>query len=194
MLTSLVAALKCARREGGHVPVYSLGERKVECRGDEWFIAHNATVIGSVLIEHQANIWFNVVIRGDSDLITVGERVNVQDASVLHTDPTIKLTLARNVCIGHKVMLHGCTIGEASLIGINSVIMNHAVIGPHSIVGSNTLIPEGKEFPEGVLILGQPGKVVRDLRPDEKDWIVGIADGYVKRARQYREELKLERS
>ena len=175
------------------MPVYSLGERKVECRGEEWFIAHNATVIGSVLIEHQANIWFNVVIRGDSDLITVGERVNVQDASVLHTDPSIKLTLGRNVCVGHKVMLHGCTIGEASLVGINSVIMNHAVIGAHSIVGSNTLIPEGKTFPDGVLILGQPGKVVRDVRPDEKDWIVGIADGYVKRARRYREELRLER-
>jgi carbonic anhydrase/acetyltransferase-like protein (isoleucine patch superfamily) len=86
-------------------------------------------------------------------------------------------------------MLHGCMIGEGSLIGINSVIMNHAVIGRHSIVGSNTLIPEGKEFPEGVLILGQPGKIVRDVRPDEKDWILGIADGYVKRARRYRTEL-----
>jgi carbonic anhydrase/acetyltransferase-like protein (isoleucine patch superfamily) len=177
------------RREETSVPVYSLGERKVEFRGDEWFVAHNATIIGSVVVENEANIWFNVVIRGDSDLITVGERVNIQDASVLHTDPTIRLTLGRNVCVGHKVMLHGCTIGEASLIGINSVIMNHAVIGRHSIVGSNTLIPEGKEFPEGVLILGQPGKIVRDVRPDEKDWILGIADGYVKRARRYRAEL-----
>jgi carbonic anhydrase/acetyltransferase-like protein (isoleucine patch superfamily) len=178
------------RRKESHVPVYSLGERKVEFRGEEWFVAHNATVIGSVILENQANVWFNVVIRGDSDLITVGERVNIQDAAVLHTDPTIRLTLGRDVCIGHKAMLHGCSIGEGSLIGINSVIMNRASIGRHSIVGSNTLIPEGKEFPEGVLILGQPGKVVRDVRPDEKEWILGIADGYVKRARAYREALK----
>lgn len=171
------------------MPVYALGERKVEFRGEEWFVAHNATVVGSVVLEHQANVWFNVVIRGDSDLITIGERSNVQDASVLHTDPGIRLTLGRDVCVGHKVTLHGCTIGDASLIGINSVIMNHAVIGRHCIVGSNTLIPEGKQFPDGVLILGQPGKVVREVRPDEREWILGIADGYVKRARRYRAEL-----
>ena len=172
--------------------IYSLGERKVEFRGEEWFVAHNATVIGSVVIGNQANVWFNVVIRGDSDLITVGERVNIQDASVLHTDETIKLTLGRDVCVGHKAMLHGCTIGAGSLVGINSVIMNRAVIGAGSIVGSNTLIPEGKVFPDGVLILGQPGKVVRDVRQDEKDWILDIADGYVKRARWYRQALRQE--
>jgi carbonic anhydrase/acetyltransferase-like protein (isoleucine patch superfamily) len=182
------------RREDLPVAIYSLGERKVEFRGDEWFVADNATVVGSVVIENQANIWFNVVIRGDSDLITVGERVNVQDASVLHTDPTIRLTIGRNACIGHKAMLHGCTIGEASLVGINSVIMNHAEIGRHSIVGSNTLIPEGKRFPDGVLILGQPGKVVREVRPEEKDWILAIAAGYVERARRYRETLRLEQT
>lgn len=175
------------------MPIYSLGERKVEFRGAEWFIAPNATVIGSVAIGNQASIWFNVVIRGDSDLITVGDRVNVQDGAVLHTDPTIRLAIGRDASIGHNAMLHGCTIGEASLIGINSVIMNHAVIGRGSIVGSNTLIPEGKVFPDGVLILGQPGKVVRDVRPDEKEWILGIAEGYVQRARLYREALRLER-
>jgi len=172
------------------VPVFALGDRKVEFRGTEWFIADNATVIGSVIIEHLANIWFNVVVRGDNDLITIGEGVNVQDSAVLHTDPGIRLTLARNVCVGHKVMLHGCTIGEGSLIGMNSVIMNHAVIGKHSIVGSNTLIPEGKTFPDGVLILGAPGKVVREVRPDETEWVEGIAAGYVQRARRFKAELK----
>ncbi len=176
------------------MPVYSLGDRTVEFRGDEWFIAPNATVIGSVVIENQANIWFNVVIRGDSDLITIGERVNVQDGAVLHTDPTIRLTIGRETSIGHKAMLHGCIVGEASLIGINSVIMNHAVIGRGSIVGSNTLIPEGKVFPDGVLILGQPGKIVREVRPEERQWILSIAEGYVQRARLYREALRLERA
>ena len=169
--------------------VFSLGERRVEFRGSEWFVAHTATVVGSVVVENQANIWFNVVIRGDNDRITVGERVNVQDASVLHTDPGIPLTIGRGACIGHKAMLHGCTIGAGSLVGINSVILNHAVIGPRSIVGASTLIPEGKEYPERVLILGAPGRVVRELRPDEVTWIEGIAEGYVQRARRFRREL-----
>ncbi len=169
--------------------VFSLGERRVEFRGGEWFIAHNATVVGSVVVEHQANIWFNVVIRGDNDRITVGERVNVQDGSVLHTDPGIPLTIGRGACIGHKVMLHGCTIGDGSLVGINSVIMNHAIVGPRSIVGANTLIPEGKHYPERVLILGSPGRIVRELRPDEVEWVEGIAAGYVQRARRFRSEL-----
>ncbi len=169
--------------------VFALGERRVEFRGEEWFVAHNATVVGSVVIENQANIWFNVVIRGDNDLITVGEQVNVQDGSVLHTDPGIRLTIGREACIGHKVMLHGCTIGAGCLVGINSVIMNHAVIGAHSIVGANTLIPEGKQYPERVLVLGSPGKVVRALRPDEVEWVRGIAAGYVQRARRFKREL-----
>jgi carbonic anhydrase/acetyltransferase-like protein (isoleucine patch superfamily) len=185
MLTSAAT-----RERRDDVPIYSLGERRVEFRGPEWFVAPGATVIGSVVLEHQANVWFNVVIRGDNDLITIGERVNVQDGSVLHVDPGFPLTLARDVCIGHKVMLHGCTVGEASLIGMNSVLMNRVVIGKHSIVGSNTLIAEGKTFPDGVLILGSPGKVVREVRPDEVEWIRGIADGYVKRAEQYKAELK----
>jgi carbonic anhydrase/acetyltransferase-like protein (isoleucine patch superfamily) len=171
------------------VPIYSLGERKVEFRGREWFVAPTASVIGSVVLEDQANIWFNVVIRGDNALITIGERVNIQDGSVLHADPGIPLALAREVSVGHKAMLHGCTVGEGSLIGMNSVIMNRAVIGKRSIVGSNTLIAEGKTFPDGVLILGSPGKVVRELRPEEVEGIRGIADGYVERARRFKTEL-----
>jgi carbonic anhydrase/acetyltransferase-like protein (isoleucine patch superfamily) len=176
------------------VAVFSLADRKVDFRGSEWFIAHNATVIGSVVVEHQANIWFNVVVRGDNDLITIGERVNVQDGAVLHTDEGVKLTLGKSVCVGHKVMLHGCTIGDGSLIGINSVIMNHAVISKHSIVGANTLIPEGKAFPAGVLILGAPGKVIRDLKPEEIKWIEETADGYVERARWFRTSLAAQAS
>jgi carbonic anhydrase/acetyltransferase-like protein (isoleucine patch superfamily) len=171
------------------MPVYSLGERRVEFVGDEWFVAPDAGIVGSVTLENQANVWFNVSIRGDNERITIGPRVNVQDGSVLHADPGAPVTLAADVCIGHKVMLHGCTVGAGSLIGMNAVLLNHATIGKHSIVGAHTLIPEGKTFPDGVLILGSPGKVVREVTPAEKDWILQIADGYVKRARLFKAEL-----
>ncbi len=172
------------------MPVYSLGERRVSFEGDEWFVAPDASIIGSVTLRNQANVWFNVTIRGDNENITIGERVNVQDASVLHADPGVPLTLGADVCIGHKVMLHGCTVGDGSLIGMNAVLLNRAAIGRHSIVGAHTLIPEGKTFPDGVLILGSPGKVVREITQDEKDWILRIAAGYVNRARRFRQELK----
>jgi len=171
------------------VPIYSLGERRVEFHGEEWFIAPDASLIGSVVLENQANVWFNVTIRGDEERIVIGERVNVQDASVLHADPGIPLTLSREVTIGHKVMLHGCTIGTGSLIGMNAVVLNRAKIGAHSIVGAHTLIPEGKTFPDGVLILGSPGRAVRDVTDAEKDWMLRIAAGYVARARRYRADL-----
>src|SRR6266581_2291504 len=109
--------------------VFSLGERKVAFHGDEWFIAHNATVIGTVILRNQASVWFNAVVRGDNDTITIGERTNIQDAAVLHVDPGIPLTLGRDVSVGHKAMLHGCTIGDGTLVGIGAIIMNHAVIG-----------------------------------------------------------------
>ena len=171
------------------MPIYSLGDRRVEFHGEEWFVAPDASIVGSVTLEQQANIWFNVSIRGDNERITIGPRVNVQDGSVLHADPGIPLTLAADVCIGHKVMLHGCTVGEASLIGMNAVLLNRATIGRHSIVGAHTLIPEGKTFPDGVLILGSPGKVVREVTQAEKEWILRIADGYVQRARRFKAEL-----
>ncbi len=153
-------------------------------------MAHNATVVGSVVIHDRASIWFNVVIRGDNEIITVGERSNVQDASVLHADPGIPLTVGRNVTIGHKVMLHGCTIGDGSLVGINSVVMNHSVIGEGTLIGAGTLIPEGKQIPPGVLVLGSPGKVVRELKQEEKDYLLKVADGYVKRSKLFREQMK----
>ena len=170
--------------------VYSLGERRVQVRGADWYIADSATVVGSVLIEDKASIWFNAVIRGDNDLITIGEGSNVQDASMLHTDAGIKLTLGRNVSIGHMVMLHGCSIGDGSLVGINSVILNHAVIGKHSLIGAGSLIPEGKTIPDGVLALGSPAKVVRDLSQAEIANLQSIADGYMRRARLFRQELR----
>ena len=170
--------------------VYSLGERKVVFHGEEWFIAQNATVIGTVVLHNQASVWFNSVVRGDSDIITIGERTNIQDAAVLHADPGIPLTLGKNVSVGHQAMLHGCTIGDGSLVGIGAIIMNHAVIGSGCIIAAGALIPEGKTFPDGVLILGSPGKVVRELEREERDELLKNADIYVGRAKLYREKLK----
>ena len=170
--------------------IFSLGERKVVFHGEEWFIAENATVIGTVVIHNQASIWFNSVLRGDSDTITIGERTNIQDASVLHADPGFPLTLGKNVSVGHQAMLHGCTIGDGSLVGIGAIIMNHAVIGSGCLIGAGALITEGKTFPDGVLVLGSPGKVVRELKPEEKEELLKIADGYVRRSKLYREKLK----
>ena len=170
--------------------VYSLGERRVEVRGADWYIADTASVVGSVLIEDKASVWFNVVIRGDNDQITIGEGSNVQDGSVLHTDDGIQLRLGRSVSVGHMAMLHGCSVGDGSLVGIGSIILNHAVIGKHSLVGAGTLIPEGKIIPDGVLVLGSPGKVVRELSQAEIDNLQSIADGYMRRAKLFRQQLK----
>jgi len=170
--------------------VFSLGERKVAFRGEEWFIADNATVIGTVILHHQANVWFNAVVRGDDEIITIGERTNIQDAAVLHTDPGIPLTLGKNVSVGHQAMLHGCTVGDGSLVGIGAIILNHAVIGSGCLIGAGALIPEGKTYPDGVLVLGSPGKVVRELKPGEREGLLKNADIYVQRSKLYREKLK----
>jgi carbonic anhydrase/acetyltransferase-like protein (isoleucine patch superfamily) len=169
--------------------IYHLGERRVVTRG-EVYVAPNATVIGSVVLEQHSSVWFHVVIRGDSDTVTVGENSNIQDGSVLHTDPGIKLTVGCNVSVGHMVMLHGCTIGDGSLIGIQSVILNHAVIGCNSLVGAGTLIPEGKQYPDGVLILGRPGRVVRELTREEILRQREIASHYVENGARYRRDLR----
>ena len=170
---------------------YSLGERRIVTKGDYW-IAPNATVIGSVVLENNASLWFNVVVRGDDDVITIGENSQVQDGSVLHVDPGLPLTLGRNVSVGHMAMLHGCTIGDNCLIGIKSVIMNGAMIGKNCLVGANTLISENKTMPDGSLVLGSPGKVVRQLSADEIIGITGYADYYVQRFKLYRTALKAE--
>jgi len=168
--------------------IYSLPDRRVEFEGD-CYVAPNATVIGSVVLGHESSLWFNVVVRGDNDLITIGPGSNVQDGSVLHTDDGVHLTLGRRVTVGHMVMLHGCTIGDTSLIGINSIILNHARIGKHSIVGANSLVPEGKEFPDGKLLLGSPARVVRSLTDEEIAALDLTAEHYINNARRYRESL-----
>jgi carbonic anhydrase/acetyltransferase-like protein (isoleucine patch superfamily) len=172
------------------MPLFSVGERRVELRGDNHYIAYDATIIGSVILEANVNVWFKVVIRADNDQVTIGEGTNVQDGSVLHVDPGYPMNLGARVTIGHKVMLHGCSISEGTLVGINSVVMNGARIGRNSLIGANTLIAEGKEIPDGVLVLGSPGKVVRVLKQEEKDYLLKIAQGYIDRSRYYSENLK----
>ncbi len=170
--------------------IYSLGDRKIELRGEDWFIADNATVIGSVVLENNASIWFNAVLRGDNDLIVVGENSNVQDGSVLHTDTGAVLTIGKNVTVGHKVMLHGCTIGDGTLVGINSVILNGARIGKGCLIGANSLITEGKEIPDGSMVMGSPGKVVRQLSPEQRQGLLMSAAGYVNNFKRFKKDLK----
>lgn len=172
--------------------IYKLGDRRVVFRTDHYFVADNATVIGSVVIENDASIWFNVVIRGDNDVITIGENSNVQDGSVLHTDDGYPLNIGKNVTVGHKVMLHGCEIGDNSLIGINAVILNGAKIGKNCLIGANSLIPEGKVIPDGSLVMGSPGKVVRELGQDQIQMLEMSALHYVENARRYRRDLALD--
>ena len=172
------------------MPLYSLGNLKVELRGDRHFGAPAATLVGSIVLETDVNIWFGVVIRADNDRVHVGEATNIQDGSVLHCDPGFPLTIGRGVTVGHKVMLHGCTVGDGALIGINSVILNGAKIGAGSLIGANSLVSEGKEIPPGVLAVGSPAKVVRELKPEQIAGILKISESYVARARLFKEQLK----
>ena len=172
------------------MPIFSIGSRVPRLVGEHHFIAHDATVVGDVTLENNVNVWFQVVIRAENDRVHIGADCNIQDGSVLHVDPGYPLTLAPRVSIGHKVMLHGCTVGEGTLIGINSVIMNGAKIGKGTLIGANTLIPEGKEIPDGVLVIGSPGKIVRELKAEDRDYLLKIASGYVERSRLYKSQLK----
>ena len=168
--------------------LFRLGDKQPELGANAW-VAPNATVIGDVRLGANASIWWNATLRGDNDPITIGANSNIQDGSVLHTDEGVPLSIGANVTVGHLVMLHGCTIGDGSLIGIGSVVLNRAVIGKGSIVGANTLIPEGKVFPDHVLIVGSPGKVVRQLSPEEVARLQHSAEHYVANARRYQETL-----
>lgn len=169
---------------------YSLDQRVPEKEGDGQFVAHNATVIGNVKLMEKSSVWFNVVIRGDNEWITIGPESNVQDGSVLHTDPGIPLTLGRGVTVGHKAMLHGCQVGDYSLIGINAVVLNGAKIGKHCLIGANTLIPEGMEVPDGSMVVGSPGKIRRELNENQKKMLELSAMHYVENAERYKTSLK----
>ena len=156
---------------------------------DEYWIAPNAVVLGNVILKKNASIWFGATLRGDNDPITIGENSNVQDGSVLHTDSGSPLTIGDNVTIGHRAMLHGCTIGDNSLVGIGSIILNGARIGKNCLIGAGSLITEGKEIPDGSMVMGSPGKVVREIGADHAKVLVGSALGYVANWKRYRAGL-----
>ena len=170
--------------------IFTLGERRIELRGKEHFIAPNATLIGSIVLEDCVSIWFNTVLRGDNEPIVIEAGSNIQDSCVLHTDEGIPLSIGQWVTVGHMVMLHGCTIGDNSLIGIKSVILNRAKIGKNCLIGANTLIPEGKEIPDNTLVMGSPGKVVRELTPEQIARIHHSAEHYVDNLRRYLQRLQ----
>ena len=146
---------------------YDLEDKKVKNFGENW-VAPNATIIGDVTLEKNSSIWFNAVLRGDIENIFIGEGSNIQDGSILHTDPGYPLRVGKDVTVGHLVMLHGCTIGDNSLIGIGAIILNNAKIGKNCIIGANALITENKEIPDNSLVIGSPGKIVRKVTDEEK--------------------------
>ncbi len=170
--------------------VYSLdGVSPVLPADGEYWIAPNAAVIGRVVLKMNASLWWGVTARGDNDPITIGENSNVQESSVLHTDIGVPLTLGRDVTVGHQAVLHGCTVGDNSRIGIGAVVLNRAVIGSNCLVGAGALITEGKVFEDGWLILGSPAKPVRPLTPAEIAGITASAAHYVENWRRYRRGL-----
>ncbi len=169
--------------------IYQLGDDVPRIAATAW-VADSATVIGRVALGDGASIWYGAVLRGDNEWITIGRHSNVQDGSVLHTDAGVPLTLGDGVTVGHQVMLHGCTVGDGSLIGIQSVVLNGAKIGRHCLVGAGAVVTEGKEFPDGSLIIGSPAKVVRQLTPEQIERLRGSAAHYVANAQRHRAQAK----
>ena len=167
---------------------YRLADVCVEQHPQSW-VAPNASLIGKVRLEAGASVWFSAVLRGDNELIHVGESSNVQDGAVLHTDMGWPLTLGKGVTVGHNAMLHGCSVGDYSLVGINAVVLNGARIGKHCIIGANALIAEGKEIPDGSLVVGSPGRVVRELSEQQKQLLEANAAHYVDNAQRYARDL-----
>ncbi|MFZ2389388.1 MAG: gamma carbonic anhydrase family protein [Polaromonas sp.] len=157
---------------------------------DTAWVAGSAQVMGNVSLAEDSSVWFGVVIRGDTDTITVGQGSNIQDNSVLHADHGMPLSIGANVTVGHQVMLHGCTIGDGSLIGIQAVVLNGAKIGKNCLVGAGALVTEGKEFPDGCMILGSPAKAVRQLSPEQIEGLKMSAQHYIDNARRYKTGLK----
>jgi carbonic anhydrase/acetyltransferase-like protein (isoleucine patch superfamily) len=170
---------------------YQLGDTRVQAHPDSW-IAPQAVVVGNVHLAAGASVWFNAVVRGDNEPITLGEGSNVQDAAVLHADPGFPLTVGKGVTIGHHAMLHGCTVGDHTLVGINAVVLNGAVIGKHCIIGANALVTEGKHIPDGSLVVGSPAKVVRELTDAQRQGLEENAAHYVRNAARFAQALAIQ--
>jgi len=169
--------------------LYDFGPHKVATAGDEFFVAPSAAVIGRVTLGRDANVWFGAVLRGDTNTITIGERSNVQDNSVIHIDSDAPAVIGNDVTIGHSAVVHGCRVGDRSLIGIGATILSHAIIGKYCIVGAGALITERKEFPDRSVIIGAPAKRFREITDEEMEMLIASAAHYVELGKRYRTEL-----
>lgn len=174
--------------------IYAIGERRIETVGDDYFIAPSADVIGSVRLGRWASVWFGAVLRGDNDWIELGDGANVQDGTVMHTDTGVPLVVGPNVTIGHKAFLHACTIGEFSMIANGAMVLDGARIGRYTVVAAGAFVPPRKVIPDGVVVMGSPAKIVRELTDKDRDMLLRGAAGYIENARRFRAELKMERS
>jgi len=168
--------------------IYSLGEDHVQV-GEQVFMAPGCHVIGKVTLGNNSSIWFNAVLRGDCDQITIGANSNIQDGSILHTDHGVPLIIGQGVTVGHKVMLHGCEIDDYSLIGINSVVLNGAKIGKYCVIGANSLVTENMQIPDGSLVMGSPAKIVRQVSEQHKAMLKDSAEHYSKNGQRFIDEL-----
>ena len=171
---------------------YRLDGKGPTLLGSGHFIAPNAAVIGNVVMHERSSVWFSCVLRGDAEKIEIGAGSNIQDGTVMHADPGFPMTVGENVTVGHNAMLHGCTIGDGSLIGIGAIVLNGAKIGKHCLIGANALVTEGTEVPDGSLVLGSPGKVKKQLSPEEQAGIGMNANHYVTNAARYSTGLEEE--
>lgn len=169
---------------------YRLDDKEPTLLGTGHFIAPDAAVIGDVELGPNSSVWFSVVIRGDNDTIRIGEGSNIQDGSVCHSDPGSPLTVGANVTVGHNAMLHGCTIGDGTLVGINAVILNGAAVGKNCVIGANSLVPEGMEIPDGSLVMGVPAKIRRELSEEQQAFFSTNAAHYIDNATRYNNGLE----
>ena len=169
--------------------IYELDGVAPQVAASAW-VADSAQVMGNVVLGEDASVWFGTVVRGDTESITIGAGSNIQDASVLHADFGKPLVVGERVTVGHQVMLHGCTIGDESLIGIGAVVLNGAKIGKHCLVGAGALVTEGKEFPDGSMIIGSPARAIKTLSPEQIAGLRRSAEHYIDNARRYRQSLK----
>tara|TARA_B100001540_G_scaffold158986_1_gene140827 strand:+ start:41 stop:568 length:528 start_codon:yes stop_codon:yes gene_type:complete len=167
--------------------IINLGDKKLKTADDNFWIAPNASVIGDVVLERDASIWFNAILRADNEPITIGEGSNVQDGAIIHTDPGYACNIGKKVTVGHMAMLHGCSIGDGSLIGIGSVVLNGAKIGKNCIIGSKALVTEGMDVPDGSMVLGIPGKIKKTLTEEEQSVVPLGADHYIDNYKKYKQ-------
>ena len=172
--------------------IYELGDYRLETENEDYWVAPTASVIGLVRLHKNASVWWGAVLRGDNEPVIIGENSNIQDNCVLHTEMGAPCIVGKNVTVGHMAMLHGCEIGDNSLVGIGSIILDHVKVGKNCLIGANTFLPPGKEIPDNSVVFGSPGKVVREVTPEQAEGFTFSAENYVENWRRFRDGLKLD--